>query len=113
MGERHQLHQGRHPARVQLFQAGRMTQLGRPVQRKYQLGVHGLLGPQCAVIIEHRDAVPLGDEVRRIRIGHGGDKVHDRLPSGRLAPARQLVRAHAGLLRLMFISAPISSPTKT
>ena len=29
------------------------------VQRKYQLGVHGPLGPQRAVVVEHRDAVPL------------------------------------------------------
>jgi len=112
VGERQQLHQGRHPARVQLFQAGGMTQLGRPVQREYQLGVHGPLGPQRAVIVEHRDAVPLGDEVRRIRIGHGGDELHDRLLRGRLTPARQLIGAHAGPLRLMFIFALIGpSPT--
>ena len=39
-----------------------MAQLGRPVQREDQLGVPGLLGPQRAVVVEYRDAVPLGDE---------------------------------------------------
>jgi hypothetical protein len=33
--------------------------------------------PQRAVIVEHRDTVPLRDEVRRVRIGHGGDELHD------------------------------------
>ena len=94
MGERQQLHQGRHPARVQLFEAGGMTQLSRPVQRKNQLGVHGLFRPQRAVVVEHRDAVPLGNEVRRIGVGHGGDELHDRLLRGRLTPARQLIGAH-------------------
>jgi hypothetical protein len=34
-----------------------MAKLGRPVQREDQLRVHGLLGSQRAVIVEHRDAV--------------------------------------------------------
>ena len=71
-----------------------MAQLGGAVQREDQLGVDGLLGPQRAVIVEYRDAVPLGNEVRRIGVGHGGDELHDRLLGGRLTPARQLIGAH-------------------
>jgi hypothetical protein len=61
--ERHQLHQGRHPARAQLVEAGRMAQLGRPVHGEDQLGVRGLFGPQGAVVVEDRDAVTFRDEV--------------------------------------------------
>jgi hypothetical protein len=71
-----------------------MTKLGRPVQREDQLRVHGLLGPQRAVIVEHRDTVPLRDEVRRVRIGHRGDELHDRLLGSRLTPIRQLNAVH-------------------
>src|SRR6185437_14372697 len=41
VGEGQQLEQGFHPARVQLFQAGGMAQLGGAVQREDQLGVDG------------------------------------------------------------------------
>ena len=34
-----------------------MAQLGRPVQREDQLGVHRLLGPQGAVVVEYSDTV--------------------------------------------------------
>ena len=64
VSELDQLNQGRHAARVQLFQAGGMTQLGRPVQREDQLRVHGLLGPQRAVVVENRDPLLLRNEVR-------------------------------------------------
>jgi hypothetical protein len=65
-----------------------MTQLRRPVQRKDQLRVYGLFGPQGAVIVEHRDAIPLGDKVRRASIGDGGGELHDRLLRRCLTPAR-------------------------
>jgi len=94
VGERHQLDQGLHAARAQFREVGGMAQLGRPVQREDQLGVHGLLGPQRAVVVEYRDAVAFGDEIRRITIGHGGQELDDRLLGGRLTPARQLIRAH-------------------
>jgi hypothetical protein len=63
MGERDQLGQRRHPARVQLFQAGGMTQLSRPVQREHQLSVDRLFGPQGAVIVEYRDTLGLVHEI--------------------------------------------------
>ncbi len=86
-----------------------MTELGRPVQRKHQLSVYGLLGPQGAVVVEYRDAVALGDEIRRIRISHRGDELRDRLLRGRLTPARQLIGAHCRLLRLMLTVALMDS----
>ena len=106
VGKGQQLDQGFHPARVQLFQAGGMAQLGGAVQCEDQLGVHGLFRPQRAVIVEHRDAVPLGDEVRRIGGGHGGDELYDRLLGGRLTPARQLIGAHCPPPRLMLDLGP-------
>jgi hypothetical protein len=71
-----------------------MAQLGGAVQCEDQLGVHGLFRPQRAVIIEYRDAVAFGDEVRRIGVSHGDDELDDRLLGGRLTPARQLIGAH-------------------
>ena len=87
--------QGIHPARLQFFETHGMAQLGRPIQRKCQLGVQGLLGPQRAVVVEHSDAIRLRDEVRRVAVGHRGDELQDR-PLGRArTPARQSIAAHA------------------
>ena len=101
VSELDQLNQGRHAARVQRFQAGGMTQLGRPVQREHELRVHGLLGPQRAVVVEDRDPVRLRDEVRRVRMAHGGDELHDGLLRGSLTPARQWIRGHGGQPRMV------------
>jgi hypothetical protein len=108
VGERHQLDQGTHPAGMQLFEAGGMTELGRPVDRKGQLGVHRLFCPQRAVIVEYRDAIRLGDEFGRVTIGHSGDELHNRPLRGCLTPARQLIGAH---LRLAGLGTLTSSPT--
>jgi hypothetical protein len=48
VGESHQLGQRGHPAGVQLLEAGGVTQLGRPVDGKGQLGVQRLFRPQGA-----------------------------------------------------------------
>src|SRR5262249_7890108 len=64
-----------------------------PVQGERQLGVHGLLGPQRAVVVEHGDAVLRRDEVGRIRVGHGGYELPDRPLCSCLTPARQPITA--------------------
>jgi hypothetical protein len=79
MSKCHEVNQGRHPAGVQFFEGRGMPELGRPFQREGKLGVHGLLRPQRAIVVEHRDALGLADEVRRVRVGHGGQEADDRL----------------------------------
>jgi len=54
-----------------------MTQFGRPVQRERQLSVHGLFGPQRAVVVEHGDPLGLRGKVSCARVGHGRDELHD------------------------------------
>jgi hypothetical protein len=68
-----------------------MTKFGRPVQREGQLSGHGLLGPQRAVVVEHRDALRLRYEFGRARIGHGGHELPMNSPiAARAGVSRQL-----------------------
>ncbi len=59
-----------------------------PVQREGELGVHGVLDPQRAVIVEHRDALRFRDEVGRTLLGHLLDEGDDCLPSARCRSMR-------------------------
>jgi hypothetical protein len=51
-----------------------------------------LLAPQGAVVVEHRDALGLPDEVRTAVDGHRGDEVQDGALGLPGSPGRQRVR---------------------
>jgi hypothetical protein len=50
------------------------------------------------VVVEHGDPLGLGDEIGRVRVGHGRDELHDGLFHRCLMPARQLITAHLSAL---------------
>ncbi len=53
------------------------------IDREEELEVHGLLGPQRAVVVEGGDPIGLGHEVRAFRISHALDELHDSGPASR------------------------------
>jgi hypothetical protein len=77
------------PTGFQFFQGRRLPQLRRSVHGEGQLGVHGRLGPQGAVIVEHRDTVGLRYEFAGLRIRDRGHEIHDGLPGRRVTPTRE------------------------
>jgi hypothetical protein len=71
------------------------------IDREGELRVHGVLDPQCAVVVEGRDALGRRDEIGRPLSRHGGDELQDRLLCATVIPRRQRVaclglRRHAG-----------------
>lgn len=48
-----------------------------PVEEKQPLKIHGLLGPERAVIIKHHDALCRRNKIRRALFCHLSHKIHD------------------------------------
>ncbi|MNE47244.1 hypothetical protein D3C80_1416390 [compost metagenome] len=59
------------------------------VEGKQHLEIQGLLAPQGAVIVEHRNSLWHRHIMRAAGFGHGLDEVHDGLPGRPLIPGRQ------------------------
>jgi hypothetical protein len=58
-------------------------------QREGELEVHGLLGPQRAVVVEDGDALGRGHELGVARVCDAADEVDDALPGRTGVPGRQ------------------------
>ncbi|MCY1382926.1 hypothetical protein D9M69_710000 [compost metagenome] len=59
------------------------------VQGEQHLEVHGLLAPQGAVVVEHRDALGRGNVVLAALVRHGADEGEDGRARGTVLPRRQ------------------------
>jgi hypothetical protein len=59
------------------------------VEREEELKIHRLLGPECAVVIKHGNALGGRPRVWRARLGDLSDKVRDGLLGFALVPRRQ------------------------
>ena len=61
------------------------------VERKSELEIHRLLGPERAVIVEGGDALVDGHEVRAALRGHLGDEIGDGFLDRAVVPGRQRI----------------------
>ena len=66
-------------------------ELLNPVEPKGELDIHGLLAPQRSIVVEGRDPVRHGYEVRRALARHGRDEIQDRLLGRPVVPRRKRV----------------------
>ena len=60
-----------------------------PVEGEKELEVHGLLGPERAVIVENGNPLGRGDEIRTAVSGHPGNKFDHRFFHRAVVPGRQ------------------------